>query len=63
MKLVGTGFSDVVDLRCAITSLIDAIGERIDSDLRNGVEPRTRFVESPLFRFVSGSFVSRPSTM
>ena len=25
--------------------------------------PRTRFVESPLFRFVSGSFVSRPSTM
>ncbi len=63
VKKIGAGFGHVVHLRSAIASFIHRVRERIHRDFRIEFSPKTRFVESPLFKLVKGSFVSSPSTM
>src|SRR5208283_879466 len=40
MKLVRTGFRDVVDLRSSVPPLVDGIGERVDRNLRYRVQAK-----------------------
>ena len=63
VKLVRAGLGDVVHLRRAVAPLIHGVGSVLTVTSEIEFRPSTRFVERPLFRLVSGSLVSRPSTM
>ena len=58
MKLIRARLGDVVDLGCSIAPLIHGIGKCVDGRFRDQIGIATRLVERPLFRLVSGSFVS-----
>ena len=40
MKVIGTGFGHIVDLRRAIASLIHRIRKRVDRHFRNRIQPQ-----------------------
>src|SRR5260370_12298719 len=38
VKSIGTGLRDVVDLRSAVSALVDRVGDRVDRHLRNRIQ-------------------------